>query len=339
MPINKELVALDFQRMILLFMEYCLSKQLRPKTMHAYEKTLRLFAKWLQENEEITKADAVKEMHIRRYILELQSRGKYTVCSDEHSKKINFPENRSDYNEKVSNITINNYLRNMRVFFGWLEESECIVKSPMKRIKLLPAERKAKEFLEDDEVKALMRVMDKSLFSEYRDLLIMMVMLDSGTRLGETLSITNEELNVMDHTIYLPADKTKGRKERTVFFSQKTAREMRHWLQFRDRFVESDYVFPVRSTGRMMKVPNYEANFRKHIERAKIKKTASPHTLRNNFAKRCLLSGMDIYTLSRILGHSSVSVTEKAYLDVTDDDLKKRYSKFSPLEGIYYKED
>lgn len=48
-------------------MEYCASKQLRPKTMHAYEKTLRLFAKWLQENEEITKADAVKEMHIRRY--------------------------------------------------------------------------------------------------------------------------------------------------------------------------------------------------------------------------------------------------------------------------------
>ena len=42
--------------MILLFMEYCASKQLRPKTMHAYEKTLRLFAKWLQENEEITNA-------------------------------------------------------------------------------------------------------------------------------------------------------------------------------------------------------------------------------------------------------------------------------------------
>lgn len=84
---------MDFQRMILLFMEYCLSKQLRPKTMRAYEKTLRLFAKWLQ------------------------SRGKDTACSDERSKKINFPENRSDYNEKVSNITINNYLRNMRVFF------------------------------------------------------------------------------------------------------------------------------------------------------------------------------------------------------------------------------
>ena len=45
------------------------------------------------------------------------------------------------------------------------------------------------------------------------------------------------------------------------------------------------------------------------------------------------------YTLSRILGHSSVSVSEKAYLDVTDDDLKKRYRKFSPLEGIFFKKD
>ena len=329
---------MDFQRMILLFMEYCASKQLRPKTMHSYEKTLKLFAVWLLENEGITKADAVKEMHIRRYILELQSRGKYTACSDDRSKKINFPENRSDYNEKISNITINNYLRNMRVFFTWMVESECIIKSPMMRVKLLPAERKAKDFMTDDEVKSLIRCLDKSLFTEYRDLLIIMIMLDSGTRLGETLSIENDQINLVERTIYLPAEKTKGRKERTVFFSLKTARELRHWLQFRDRYCESEYVFPVRSSGKMMRTHNYEANFRRYVARTSISKHVSPHTLRNNFAKRCLLSGMDIYTLSRILGHSSVSVTEKAYLDVTDDDLKKRYSKYSPLEGIFDKE-
>ena len=42
--------------------------------------------------------------------------------------------------------------------------------------------------------------------------------------------------------------------------------------------------------------------------------------LRNNFAKRFLMTGGDIYTLSRILGHSSVKVTEKAYLDLDEDD-------------------
>ena len=45
---------------------------------------------------------------------------------------------------------------------------------------------------------------------------------------------------------------------------------------------------------------------------------------------------MDIYTLSRILGHSSVTVTERAYLDLTDEDLKRRYRNFSPMEHLAY---
>ena len=85
-----------------------------------------------------------------------------------------------------------------------------------------------------------------------------------------------------------------------------------------------------------MQVCTYETNFTKYIRRVGIQKHISPHTLRNNFAKRCLMSGMDIYTLSKILGHSSVQVTEKAYLDVTDSDIRKRYSRFSPIDSIYY---
>ena len=62
--------------------------------------------------------------------------------------------------------------------------------------------------------------------------------------------------------------------------------------------------------------------------------TLEPNTLRNNFAKRFLLSGGDIFMLSRILGHSSVTVTEQAYLDVTMTDIRKSYFKFSPLENM-----
>lgn len=46
---------------------------------------------------------------------------------------------------------------------------------------------------------------------------------------------------------------------------------------------------------------------------------------------------MDIYSLSRILGHISVKVTEEAYLDITNTDLKNQYNKYSPIEMIYYK--
>ena len=321
-----------------MFMDYCHSKQLRPKTMASYEQTLKLFSRWLKEKYDIENAEEVKEPHIRAYIVDLQQRGKYTFCADRRSEDLNHPASRRDYRQQISNITINNYLRNIRVFFTWLEESECILTSPLRRVKELPEERPAKEYLEDDEVIRLFKNMDTSYYTEYRDMMIMMVMLDAGTRLGETLSAEEEQLNIEEQSLHLPADKTKGRKERTVFFSGKTAKELRRWLQFKDRYCESPYLFPVRHNGCILKVSNYETNFTKYIQRARITKHISPHTLRNNFAKRCLMSGMDIYTLSKILGHSSVTVTEKAYLDVTDSDIRKRYSKFSPIDAIYYRD-
>ena len=303
--------------------------------MQSYEQALKLFATWLEEGHEITQVEAVKDIHIRSYINDLQIRGKYTFCVDRQSERFNHPQNRRDYQDKISNITINNYLRNLRAFFRWLVEVEYIERSPMQRIRLLPDERCAREYLEDDEVIRLLKGLDKSFYPEYRDYVLIMLMLDSGTRLGETLSAENTQLDLHERSLHLPADKTKGRKARTVFFSSKTARELRYWLQYKDRYCDSDYLFPVKQSGFTLQVSDFEKNFSKYCRRARIKKRVSPHTLRNNFAKRCLLSGMDIYSLSRILGHTSVEVTEQAYLDVTEHDLKKQYGRFSPIEGIY----
>lgn len=60
----------------------------------------------------------------------------------------------------------------------------------------------------------------------------------------------------------------------------------------------------------------------------------TPHGLRNYFARRFLLASSDIFTLSKILGHSSVTVTEKAYLDLMDEDFRKKYKRYSPLENM-----
>ena len=101
-------------------MDYCQSKQLRPKTMASYEQTLKLFARWLEEEKRIARAEEVTEQHVREYIIDLQKRGKYTFCFDDRSMKLNRPTHRRDYRQAISNITINNYLRNMKVFFaGW----------------------------------------------------------------------------------------------------------------------------------------------------------------------------------------------------------------------------
>ena len=71
----------------------------------------------------------------------------------------------------------------------------------------------------------------------------------------------------------------------------------------------------------------------RHAQRIGLKEI-HPHCFRNNFAKRFLMNGGDIYTLSRLLGHSSVIVTERAYLDVDTDDLHSLYQKYSPMENM-----
>lgn len=48
------------------------------------------------------------------------------------------------------------------------------------------------------------------------------------------------------------------------------------------------------------------------------------------------MGGRDIYTLSGLLDHSSVTVTKKAYLDINTDDLRAMHQKHNPLENINF---
>ena len=149
-------------------------------------------------------------------------------------------------------------------------------------------------------------------------------------RIGECLMLRMEDIDINERCIVLQAENTKGKKERVCFYSNEMNIAMRRWIQFKDRYVESEYLFPSKTYKTKIRVSNFETNFRRYCARVNIE-GASPHTLRNNFAKRFLMAGGDIYTLSRILGHSSVTVTEKAYLDLNDKDIKANYQCYSPL--------
>ena len=325
---------LDFEWLTDEFMLYCRSTQLREKTMSSYEQTLHLFGRWLTDELKIYTVDKITENVIRKYIDDLMVRGKYTFYVNDLSKKKNCPDRRRDYRKPVSVTTINNYIRNIRVFFNWMEREYIIRKNPMKRIRQLKYNRQAKVFLSDEDLKKFLSKFDKSYFTEHRDYVMIMLMLDSGMRLGECSTVLVTDLELARKRINLRAEETKGRKDRTVYFSPKTETIIRRWLQFKDRYVESDYLFPIKEHGGSIGVGNFESNFKKYILRAGLNEEYTPHCLRNNFAKRCLMNGMDIFTLSKILGHSSVEVTEQAYLDLTDEDISKQYHKASPLSNF-----
>ena len=114
--------------------------------------------------------------------------------------------------------------------------------------------------------------------------------------------------------------------------SDKMAVMLQRWMKYKDRYRDSDYLF-CTNQGKPVQVSNFEKNLTKYAKRIGLTHI-HPHVFRNNFAKRFLMSGGDIYTLSRLLGHSSVTVTEQAYLDITQDDLAEMYREHSPLHRM-----
>ena len=110
----------------------------------------------------------------------------------------------------------------------------------MKKIRQLENDRKARDYMEDTDVKKLLDSLDKSYFSESRDFAVILLILDTGMRLGECLSLLTDAVNITERTIQIPAEVTKGRKSRTVFFSVKSAKMLQRWLRFKDRYIETD---------------------------------------------------------------------------------------------------
>lgn len=312
-----------------MFIEHCENKGLAAKTIGSYEQTLRLLMLYLDE-QGITQTEKITHTVIQNYVKQIKERGKYTVTSNPNSG--NYQERRLDFGKKVSDVTINNYLRNMSAFFGWCVEEDLILRSPVKRGDYIKVERRPLEFVSDEDFRKLLRNMNTASFSEYRDSIIIQLLLDTGMRVNECLLIQVTDVNLQKRYIYLPAENTKGKKGRYVFFSDKMATQLQRWIKYKDRYRDSDFLF-CTNKGKFLEVNNFEANVRKYAQRIGLK-DIHPHIFRNNFAKRFLMSGGDIYTLSRLLGHSSVTVTEQAYLDVNQDDLAEMYRKHSPLSKI-----
>lgn len=308
------------------FLVYCQSRNLSPKTMSSYEQSLKLFILYLKNEHEIVDPNEVKPGHIRQYVKYLQERGKYTVVGNERSRKINHPQNRTDYKKTISNVTINNYLRNIKVLFNWLANEGEIRKNPVDKIVQIKTERRQKVAISEEEFRALIGQFDFTKFHGYRNKIITLLLQDTGMRIGENLSLEVDNIDFKHKMILVT--KTKSRRERYVYFSQQMSRELRHYLKFKDRYTSSSLLFPTMKNTEMT-IHSFEVQLKK--AGAKIGLAVHPHQLRNNFARQFLMNGGDLYTLSRILGHSSVTVTEQSYLDLTREEIAKKYQNHSPL--------
>lgn len=280
----------------------------------------------MKNEHEVKEPIKVKTGHIRQYIKYVRERGKYTVVGNEKSLKLNHPQNRTDYKKTISNTTINNYIRNIKVFFNWLSVEGEIRKNPVEGIEQVKTERRQKAGITEEEFRLLLNQFDFTKYHGYRNKVIVMLLQDTGMRIGECLAVEVDNIDFKHRMILLT--NTKGRRERYVYFSQQMSKELRHYIKFKERYTSSTLLFSTtKSTA--LSIQSFERQLKQAAET--IGFSIHPHQLRNNFARQFLLNGGDLYTLSRILGHSSVTVTEEAYLDLTREEIANKYQQHSSL--------
>ncbi|SFC13892.1 tyrosine-type recombinase/integrase [Clostridium uliginosum] len=330
--INRKSKTID--DFIIDYLEFCSYKNLSIKTIKSYHQTLMLFSQWLNELKEITDIKKVNKEIVEDYLRFTRERGKYTfTCNPEGASIANLDKREND-GKTIAISTLNGYLRNIKSFATYLEENNICKNTKIHSCKFLKTERKAKEQLTDEEYKKLIKSLDLSKFYQFRDFVVINLIFDSGMRLGETLSLNIYNLDIARRTILIPANTTKSKKDRVVFFSSNMSKLLQRWLKYKDAMVETDLLFPAQRTNAVLSIGNFEKNFRVYLKKAKINKKITPHGLRNNFCRRFILAGGNLLVLSKILGHSSVKVTESAYLDLQSEDLRRKYQAYSPLANM-----
>ncbi len=175
----------------------------------------------------------------------------------------------------------------------------------------------------------LAALLDAARLSTYahRDTAILCLLLDCGLRAGEVGTLTHADVSLDDRLLVVRQG--KGRKDRVVPFSEDTAEAIRRYLETRPvlgaSLFESERGGPLGSSAVRQLVKRLAANA--GVE------DAHPHRFRHTFALSFLRNGGDAFTLRRLLGHTSLTVTQ-GYVNMLTDDLQRVHEQASPLKHL-----
>jgi integrase/recombinase XerD len=164
-------------------------------------------------------------------------------------------------------------------------------------------------------------------FVGVRDRAIMLCLLDTGARAREFLSVNLDDVDTIGGEMFIR--KTKNKRPRVVFIGKKSRRALRAYLKLRED--ESSALW-VTSTGDRLAISSLQGMLDRRGRLAGIDHP-SPHDFRRAFALLMLRAGVDVITLARLMGHSTLDVL-KRYLKQNTEDLRIAHEKASPADKI-----
>lgn len=288
----------------------CHIRNLSDRTIETYELNISVFWRWLNQTYNFQQITDIKKVHFKKFILSMMERG---------------------YKETY----INTILKGLKAFYCYLSLEDYIELNVTGEIKLLKEPSTVIDTFDDNEVKLLLSYYKKRDYLSIRNRLIIYLLLDTGLRCSELRSV--KDADVYDNYLKVCG---KGKKWRVIPISRQLQKEILKYRRARDNHIQKINKTSIDDTLLLTQKGEYistnatiETLFREIASNTKIRSTirCSPHTCRHWFAKTSIKNGQDIYTLSKILGHSNIKITQRYLESMSSDEIIEKGLLTTPL--------
>lgn len=290
------------------FVFHCQYRNLSPRTIKNYSKQIDYLIRFLQEKG-IEHIQDVERVHIKTFLLGMQRTGHTPNYVNDLLKayKVFF---RYAYNEGYTKTLLTEKIRNMR--------------SPKVIIRTFS----------EQELKKMSNYYQGYDYLNIRNKVIMLLLIDTGIRLSELIGLKKEQLKY-DYIII----RGKGDKERVVPKSPLLGKWLIKFLTVRESYFAyhaiPDNIFlsrngkPLTSTmiDNIVKRAGRNCGVSEDIR-------VSAHTFRHTYAQYQLKNGLDIYSLSRLLGHENIAITQTYLNGMKDKEVLQQAQSTSPLMNL-----
>ena len=218
---------------------------------------------------------------------------------------------------KSSKVTIDNMRRIFSSFFGWLEDEDYILKSPVRRIHKIKTDKTIKETFSDEGLELL-----RDACHEIRDLAMIDLLASTGMRVGELVGLNREDINFYERECLVFG---KGNSERIVYFDARTKIHLINYLDSRQDDNPALFVSLSSPYNRLL-IGGVETRLRQIGEKADLNKV-HPHKFRRTLATRAIDKGMPIEQVQHLLGHVKIDTTMH-YAMVNQANVKNSHRKY-----------
>jgi integrase/recombinase XerC len=288
------------------FLDYlAIERNVSPNTVAAYRDDLESFAGFLCNDYFTVARDQldlrrVDHLAVRAYLAHLGRR-------------------------KLSRSSIARHLSAMRSFFKYLMREAIVDANPARTVATPKREKHLPSVMQPSDVALLLEQPDTSTPLGLRDRAFLELLYASGLRIAELVGIDIDDVELRARLVKV---RGKGAKERIVPFGSKAEEALRAWLAAREALPEEAAMF-VNYRGERITQRSVRRLFDGYVRKAALRAGISPHTMRHSFATHLLNAGADLRAIQELLGHASLSTTQK-YTHLNDWELMKVYRKAHP---------